>query len=104
MLKVEREQQKLVLKSGSTTVVLDKGVNEAILERKLLFWSRKPVARPLSSIAEAKIETNIDPASRAETCSVMLRMREGGGWVLGARDKQNATAGVDAICEFLGIA
>ena len=104
MLKVERDRQKLVLKYGSTTIVLDKGANDAILQRKLLFWGQTPVTRPLSSITEAKVDTSIDAASKAEICRVMLRMREGGGWLLGARDKQEATAAVAAVREFLGTA
>ena len=101
MLKIDHNPQRLVLKSGSTTVILDKTANEAVLQRKLLFWTRKPIALPLSSIAEARIETNVDPASGAEICSVMLHIRDGGGWVLSTRDKPDATAGVDAIRDFL---
>jgi hypothetical protein len=102
MITVESSPQRLVLRSGSTAINLDKGANAATLQRKLLFWARKPVALPLSSIAEARVETNVDPASRA-VCSVMLRSREGGGWVLSARDKQEATEAVAAVREFLGI-
>ena len=36
-------------------------------------------------------------------CSMMLGLREGGGWVLSARDKQDVTAAVAAVREFLGI-
>lgn len=101
MLKIDRGPQRLTLHSGSTTVVLDKEAMQATLQRKLLFWSRKPVARPLSSISEARIETSVDAMSKAEICSVMLRMREGGGWMLAARDKSDATAAVTAVREFL---
>lgn len=101
MLKIDLNSQRLVLTSGSTTIVLDKEAMQATLQRKLLFWARKPVTRPLSSISEARIETNVDPASSAEISSVMLKLREGGGWVLSARDKNDATAAVTAIREFL---
>jgi len=103
MIAIENSPQRLVLRSGSTAITLDKGANAATLQRKLLFWERKPVPLPLSSIAEARVETTVDPASRAEICSVMLRSREGGGWVLSARDKQDATAAVAAVREFLSI-
>ena len=43
MLRIDRDPQRLVLTSGSTTVVLDKETNQAVLQRKLLFWARKPV-------------------------------------------------------------
>ena len=72
------------------------------MQRKLLFWARKPVTRPLSSISEVKVETNVDPASKAEISSVMLKLREGGGWMLAARDKNDATVAVTAVREFLG--
>lgn len=101
MLKVDRTPQRLVLKSGSTAAVLDKEAQQATLQRKILLWERKPVARPLSSIAEATVETNVDPASKAEICSVMLKLREGGGWMLAARDKNDATAALAAVREFL---
>jgi hypothetical protein len=101
MLRIDRDPQRLVLTSGSTTVVLDKEANQAVLQRKLLFWARKPVTVPLVSIADTRVETNIDSASKAEICSVMLRLREGGGWVLSARDKQDAAAAVAAAKEFL---
>lgn len=104
MLKIDRSPQRLVLKSGSTTIVLDREASQASLQRKILFWARKPLAHPLASITEARVETIVDPASKAEMCSVMLRMREGGGWALSARDKQDAAAAVAAIRDFLGTA
>ena len=103
MTKFERTPDRLTLQSGSTTIVLDKKAGEAILERKLLFWARKPVTRSLNSIRRVTVDTSVDPASKAEICSVMLLLREGGGWALSARDKQDATAAVAAVREFLGI-
>lgn len=101
MLKVDRSPQRLVLKSGSTAAVLDKEAQQVILQRKFLFWARKPIARPLSSLSDVTVETNVDPASKAEICSVMLKLREGGGWMLSARDKSDATAAATAVREFL---
>ena len=102
MPKIDRSPQRLVLTSGSTAVVLDKEAQQAVLQRKLLFWARKPVVRPLSSLSDATVETNVDPASKAEISSVMLRLREGGGWMLSARDKSDANAAASAVREFLG--
>jgi hypothetical protein len=104
MIKVERGPQRLTLLSGSTTVALDKDAGKAILQRKLLFWARKPVERPISSVTQARVNTDIDPASKAEICSTMLTFREGGGWLLSARDKQDATAAAAAVREFLDLA
>jgi hypothetical protein len=103
MIQLEQGPQRLTLQSGSTTVVLDKAAGKAILHRKLLFWARSPVERALSSIAEARIMTSTDPASGAELCSVMLMLREGGGWALSARDRQDATAAVAAAHDLLGL-
>ena len=103
MITIESSPQRLVLRSGSTAIVLDKAAGKAILGRKILVWARKPVERPLSSIASVSVDSSVDPASKAEICSTMLRMREGGGWVLSARDKADATAAVAAIREFLSL-
>ena len=103
MTKIERTPDRLALQSGSTTIVLDKRTGEAVLQRKLLFWARKPVTRSLNSIRRVSVDTSVDAASKAEICSIMLLMREGGGWALSARDKQDATAAVATVREFLGI-
>jgi hypothetical protein len=100
---IESSPQRLVLRSGSTSIILDKAAGTAVLQRKVLFWARKPVERPISSVTQATVKTDIDPASRAEMCSTMLALREGGGWVLLARDKHDATAAVAAVHEFLGL-
>jgi hypothetical protein len=100
---IETSSERLVLRSGSTSIILDKTAGTAVLQRKLLFWARKPVERPISSVTQATVTTDIDPASRAEMCSAMLALREGGGWVLSAQDKHDATAAVAAVREFLGL-
>ena len=97
MIRMELGQQRITLQSGSTTVVLDKAAGTVTLQRKVLFWVMKPVERPLSAIVEARIHKNIDVGSKAETYSTMLVFREGGGWLLSARDKQDASVVVAAM-------
>jgi hypothetical protein len=46
----ESSALRLVLKSGSTTLTLDKAAGTASLRRKMLFWERKPVEVPFSEI------------------------------------------------------
>jgi hypothetical protein len=104
MITLDSSSQRMVLRSGSTTIILDKATNTATLQRKFLFWARRPVERQLQSVTQARVNTEIDPASKAEMCSMMLVLREGGGWVLSARDKQDATAAVAAVREFIGLA
>jgi hypothetical protein len=79
---IESSPKRLFLRSGSTSIILDKAAGTAVLQRKLLFWARKPVERPISSVTQATVNTDIDPASRAEMCSTMLALRESRGWVL----------------------
>lgn len=103
MITIERGPQQLALHTGSTTVALDKVAGKAVLRRKLLFWARKPVERPLSSVRQVKINTDVDPASKAEIYSAMLLLREGDGWILSARDEQDANAALEALREFLDL-
>ena len=39
----ENTSRRLVLTSGSTSLILDKDANKAMLQRKFLFWKLKPV-------------------------------------------------------------
>jgi hypothetical protein len=103
MIKVESSPQRLILQSGSTSITLDKNTRTAVLQRKLLFWTRKPTQRPLTVIARARVEASTDPASGAEICSAMFALHGGGAWMLSAQSKQDATAAVDAVREFLGL-
>jgi hypothetical protein len=99
----ERSPQRLVLKSGSTTLTLNQEAGKAILQRKLLFWNLKPAEAPLSDIADVTIDAGIDRASGVELCSTMLVLRTGAGWAFPAADKKDAQASVDAIRGFLGM-
>jgi len=103
MIAIESSPQRLLLRSGSTSILLDKGAGTAVLQRKLLFWARKPLERQISSITQARVNTDVDPASKAEISSTMLILREGRGWTLSARDKQDAAAAAVAVREFLGL-
>ncbi len=104
MITIERGPQQLALRAGSTTVALDKVAGKATLQRKLLFWARKPVERPLSSVKQVKVNADVDPASKAEMYTTMLLLGEGDRWVLSARDRQDATKALETIQEFLGLA
>jgi hypothetical protein len=43
MTKIELTPRRLVLKEGSTTLILDKESERATLQQKILLWSKKPV-------------------------------------------------------------
>jgi hypothetical protein len=51
----ENAPRQLVLKSGSTTLTLDKDAGTATLQRKFLMWNLKPAEMPLSKVARVTI-------------------------------------------------
>ena len=100
----EHTPQRLVLKSGSTTLTVDKEAGKAILQRKLLLWNLKPVEARLSEITDVTIDAGVDRASGVEVCNTMLIMRSGAGWAFPAADTKDAQATADALRGFVGIA
>ena len=99
----ENTPRRLVLKSGSTMLTLDKEVGKAILQRKFLFWDRKPVEAPLSDIAELAIDAAVDRASGVEICHTMVVLRSGAGWAFPAENKAEAQANATVMRQFLGL-
>ena len=80
----ENTPRQLVLKSGSTTLTLDKDAGKATLQRKLLIWRLKPIEAPLSDISDVTVDTAVDRASGVEVCHTMLVRRTGEAWALPA--------------------
>jgi hypothetical protein len=99
----ERTSHRLVLKSGSTTLTLDKTADKAILQRKLLLWRLKPVEASLSEISDITIDAAVDRASGVEVCHTMLIMKDGKGWAFPAADKTEAETNAAAVRDFLAI-
>lgn len=99
---VESTPQRLILQSGSTTLTLDKSAGTAVMGRKMMFWSLKPLEKPLADIVDATLDAAVDRASGVEVCHVMLIDRAGAGWALPANDKASAQAGVAAVRRFIG--
>jgi hypothetical protein len=100
---IESTPRRLVLKSGATTLTLDKDVGKASLQRKLLMWNRKPVEQPLSQIVDVTVDAAVDRASGVEVCSTMLVSRAGGAWAVSAADLKEAAATAQRLREFLGL-
>jgi hypothetical protein len=48
----ESTSRRLVLKSGSTTLTLDKDAGKVSMQRKLLIWRLKPIEAPLSDVSD----------------------------------------------------
>ena len=103
MTNIERSPQKMILKSGSTTLTFDKEAGKVTRQRKVLLWARHPTESPLSDIAEVKVDAATDPMSGAEVCSTRLVMRDGAAWALPAADKNDATAATAAVRDFLSL-
>jgi len=99
----ERTADRLVLKSGSTTLTLDKTADKAILQRKLLLWRLKPVEAALSEISDITIDTAVDHASGVEVCHTILIMCSGKRWAFPADDKREGETNAAAMRDFLGI-
>jgi hypothetical protein len=100
---IESTPQRMMLQSGSTTLILDKGAGKATLQRKLLFWSLKPMEAPLAEITEIAVDAGVDRASGIDVCNTLLVTRAGAAWGLPAADKKDAEATSVAIRDFLGL-
>jgi hypothetical protein len=95
--------ERLVLKCGSTTLTLSKEAGTATLQRKILFWSPKPVEAPLSDITDVLVDAAIDRASGVEICSATLIMRGVSAWSFPSADRKDAEASASAVRSFLGL-
>jgi hypothetical protein len=100
MLILENTQTRLSLKSGST-LTLDKTSGKITLQRKLLFWQKKPVEKPLSEVVAVSVDAGVDRASGVEICHTMVIFKAGDAWALPATDKNEAEGNATAIRNFL---
>ena len=92
-----------MLRSGSTTLTLDKEVGKVSMQRKMLFWNRAPIEKTLAEIVDATVDTAVDRSSGVEVCNTILISRAGEGWALPANDKKDAEATMRRIKQFLGL-
>jgi hypothetical protein len=97
----ESTSRRLVLKSGSTTLTLDKNAGKVSMQRKLPIWRMKPIEAPLSDLSNVTVDTAVDRASGVEVCHTMLIRRTGEAWALPAGDKKEAEINASAIRDFL---
>ncbi len=100
---VERTPERMVLQSGSTTLLLDKLEGAATLHRKVLFMSRKPLSMPLANVRNVTVDAAVDRASGIEMCNTMLVTGEGAAWALAAEDRAEAERTAADIRAFLGV-
>jgi hypothetical protein len=100
---IEDTPQRLVLKSGTTLLTLDRNTSKATLQRKLVFWSLKPAEAALSEITDVSVDSAVDRASGVEVCHTMLVLHGGQGWAFPAAGKVEAQATAAALRRFLAI-
>ena len=98
---LENTQTRLSIKSGSTTLTLDKASGKITLQRKLMFWQRKPVEKPLREIVSVSVDAGVDRASGVEICHTMVIFKAGDAWALPAADKNEAQGNATAIRDLL---
>lgn len=99
---IQSTPKRLVLKSGSTTLTLDRDSGKAALQRKVLFWNLKPTEAAIADIADVKVDAAVDRASGVEVCSIMVVMASGAAWAFPCSDKNEAQANAAAVKSFLG--
>ena len=100
---LESTDQRLTLQFSSNTLVLDKTAGTATLQRKILFWSAKPIEKPLADVTGVTVDKAIDRASGVEVYHAMLVMRSGDAWALAENDKNSVEATASTIRKFLGV-
>jgi hypothetical protein len=103
MTDITRSDHALELRSGGTTLTLDKSGGKAVLQRKFLFVKMKPAEMDLSEVTDVSLDVGVDRASGVEVCNAMLVSRAGAAFVLPAADKDDAEKSATAMREFLGL-
>ena len=98
---LESSQTRLSITCKSTTLTLDKTSGLITLQRKLMFWQKKPVQKSLSDVALISADASVDRASGVEICHTMVIFKAGDAWALSATDKNEAEGNATAIRNFL---
>jgi hypothetical protein len=103
MTDIRRKQDALELRSGGTTLRLDRADGKAVLQRRFLFIRMKPAEMALSEVADVTLDVGVDRASGVEVCNAVLLSREGSAFAVPAADKADAEKTATAMREFLGL-
>lgn len=103
MANIETESDKVVLHNGGTTLTLDKAAGEAVLERKVLFWNRKPDVFPLDEIDDIAVKSETDAMSGATLHHSVMHRRSGETTVLTTEPPEDAEATVKTLRSFVGL-
>jgi hypothetical protein len=103
MANIATESDRVILHDGGTTLTLDKAAGEAVLERKVLFWNKKPVVFPLDEIDDIAVKSEKDAMSGATLHHSVMHRRSGEVTVLTTEPPEDAEATVEALRSFIGL-
>ena len=103
MASIETESNRVILHDGGTTLTLDKAAGEAVLQRKVLFWTRKPDVFPLTEIDDIAVRSETDAMSGATLWHSVMHRRSGETTVLTTERAEDAEATVAALRSFIGL-
>jgi hypothetical protein len=103
MASIERIHNKLILKHGSTTLILDKDAGKATLQQKILLWNKKPIEFALSEIDDIAVKSETDGMSGARIYHSVLHRRSGEIAVLTNEEERDAADTVKTLREFVGL-
>jgi hypothetical protein len=100
---IECTARRLVLQAGGTTLTLDKEVGAASLQRKALFWDRKPAVIPLADICKVAVTPAFERSCGFAASYTLLVSRSGHHLELPPAAKASAEEAAQAIRDFLGL-
>jgi hypothetical protein len=101
MANIEVTPLKLVLKSGSTTLTLDKDTAKATLQQKMLLWNKKPVEFAFSDIDDIAVRSETDGLSGAKIFHSVLHRRSGEIVILTTEEADAAGETAKKLREFI---
>ncbi len=77
MASIETELNRVILHDGGTTLTLDKAAGQAVLQRKILLWNKKPDVFPLAEIDDIAVKSETDAMSGATLYHSVMHRRSG---------------------------
>jgi len=103
MARIENESNRVILQEGGTTLTLDKAAGQAVLQRKVLLWNKKPVVFPLTEIDDIAVKSEKDAMSGATLYHSVMHRRSGEITVLTTEAAKDAEATVKTLRSFVGL-
>ena len=102
MAQIDITPRKLVLKSRSTTLTLDKDSAKATLQQKMLLWNKRPIEFALSEIDDIAVKSETDGLSGAKVYHSVLHRKTGEVTILTTEEAKDADETVKKLRDFVG--